>query len=127
MDSSDSRDGASPAAVRGDGMAGDRYRMVYRSARPGRTALLMLAGAQGWEGTAAGALGALSLTWGGFGDIVVPVLETGPHPAFQPVVRAFDPDWISTYQITSPDVPREGDSGGWLIEVPAADAAAVSG
>ena len=38
-------------------MTDDHYRMVYRSARPGRTAVLMLASAQNWEGTAAGVLG----------------------------------------------------------------------
>ena len=108
-------------------MADEHYRMVYRSARPGRTAVLMLAGAGSWEGIAAGVLGSLSLTWGGRGDIVIPVTETGPHPAFRPVVKAFDPDWISTYQITSPDVALEDDDGGWLIEVPGDDAAAVAG
>jgi hypothetical protein len=94
---------------------GQYYRTVYRSARPGSTAVLMLAGSQDWEGITTGVLGSLSLAWGGLGDIVVPVTETGPHPAFKPVVKAFDPDWVSTYNITSPDVPREGDDGGWLI------------
>src|SRR5258706_15072160 len=108
-------------------MADEHYRMVYRSARPGRTAVLMLADAEGWEGIATGVLSCLSLTWGGQGDLVVPVTADGPHPAFRPVVNAFDPDWISTYQITSPDVPREGDDGGWFVEGPAEDAAGVAG
>jgi transposase len=37
------------------------------------------------------------------------------------VVKAFDLDWISTYQTTISDVPREGDDGGWFIEVPGDD------
>jgi len=108
-------------------MADDHYRMVYRSARPGRTAVLMLAAEQDWENTAAGVLGSLSLTWGGAGDIVVPVTASGPHPAFRPVVRAFDPDWITAYRITSADMPRaDSDDTLWVIDVPAADVAAVS-
>jgi hypothetical protein len=102
--------------------------MVHRSARPARTAVLMLAGSQDWEGVAVGVLGSLSLTWGGLGDIVVPVREDGPHPAFKPLVKAFDPDWVSGYQITSPDAPpRDGDHDGWLIEVPGKDVALASG
>jgi hypothetical protein len=108
-------------------MTDDHYRMVYRSTRPGRTAVLMLASAQDWEGTAAGVLGSLSLTWGGAGDIVVPVTAGGPHPAFRPVVRAFDPDWITTYRITSADMPRAANDGElWMIDVPAADVDTVS-
>jgi len=85
----------------------------------------MLARSQDWEGIATGVLGSLSLTWGGLGDIVVPITQTGPHPAFKPVVKAFDPDWVSTYNITSPDVPREGGERGWWIDIPGDDASAV--
>jgi hypothetical protein len=102
--------------------------MVYRSARPGRTAVLMLAGEEGWERTAAGVLGSLSLPWGGAGDIMVPVTADGPHPAFRPAVRAFDPDWISAYRHTSEDVPRPDDEGAmWLIDVPEQHVATVAG
>ena len=108
-------------------MADEHHRMVYRSARPGRTAVLMLAGSEGWEGTATGVLGSLSLTWGGLGNIVVPVTADGPHPAFRPVVKAFDPDWISTYTTTNHDFPQEGNGRSWIIEVGGDDAATVSG
>ena len=107
-------------------MADDHYRMVSRSARPTRTAVLMLAG-RDWEGTAAGVLGSLSLTWGGARDIVVPVTAGGPHPAFRPVIRAFDPDWVTAYQTTSADLPEAGDGGFWVREVPDADVATMAG
>jgi hypothetical protein len=87
----------------------------------------MLASDKDWERTAAGVLGSLSLTWGGAGDLVVPVTADGPDPAFRPVVRAFDPDWIATYRITSADTPRPGrDDTTWVIDVPDADVATVS-
>jgi hypothetical protein len=58
---------------------------------------------------------------------VVPVTAGSPHPAFQPVVRAFDPDWITAYRITSADMPRaDGDDAIWVLDVPAADVATVS-
>jgi hypothetical protein len=102
--------------------------MVHRSARPGRTAVLMLAGEEGWERTAAGVLGSLSLTWGGAGDIVIPVTADGPDPAFRPAVRAFDPDWISAYRLTSADVQRpDDDEAIWLIDVPDQHVATVAG
>lgn len=108
-------------------MTDNRHPMVWRSARPGRAAVLMLASGEGWERTAAGVLGSLSLTWGGAGDLVVPVTADGPHPAFRSVVRAFDPDWIAAYRITSDDLSRPGrDETGWVIDVPEADVAAVS-
>jgi hypothetical protein len=108
-------------------MTGSRHAMVYRSARPGRTAVLMLAGEEGWERTATGVLSSLSLTWGGVGNVVVPVTADGPHPAFRPAVRAFDPDWISAYRITSADVPRpDDDETMWLIDVPDRHVATVS-
>jgi hypothetical protein len=58
---------------------GQYYRMVYRSVRPGRTAVLMLAGSQDWEGIATGVLGSQSDV-GRLGGIVVPVTQTGPCP-----------------------------------------------
>ena len=108
-------------------MADDHYRMVYRSARPARTAMLMLAPEQGWEGAVAGVLGSQSLTWGGAGDIVVPVTADGPHPAFRSAVQAFDPDWVSSYTTTSADMPPAGDDRFWASEVPDADVATVAG
>lgn len=108
-------------------MTDNRHPMVWRSARPGRAAVLMLASGEGWERTAAGVLGSLSLTWGGAGDLVVPVTADGPDPAFRPVVRAFDPDWIAAYRITGADVPRpDRDDTIWVIDVPDADVATVS-
>jgi hypothetical protein len=109
-------------------MSGSRHAMVHRSARPGRTAVLMLAGEEGWERTAVGVLGSLSLTWGGAGDIVIPVTADGPDPAFRPAVRAFDPDWISAYRLTSADVPRpDNDEAIWLVDVPDQHVATVAG
>lgn len=109
-------------------MTDDRHAMVHRSARPARTAILMLTSEeQDWVGTATGVLGSLSLTWGGVGDIVVPVSADGPHPAFQPVVCAFDPDWVSAYRLSSADVPDESrDDRISVIDVPEGDVAAVS-
>lgn len=102
-------------------MADDHYRMVCRSARPGRTAVLMRAGWQRREdchwcarvsepdlGRARRHRGRSHRNW--------PRIR-----AFGPVVKAFDLDWISTYQTTIPDVPRKGDDGGWFIEVPGDD------
>jgi hypothetical protein len=104
-----------------------RHPMVSRSARPGRAAVLMLTSEEGWERTAAGVLGSLSLTWGGAGGLVVPVSAAGPNPVFRPVVRAFDPDWIAAYRVTSPDVPRpDSDETGWVIDVLDEDVATVS-
>jgi hypothetical protein len=108
-------------------MIGNRHPMVYRSARPGRVAVLMLASREDWERTAAGVLGSLSLTWGGAGGLVVPVTADGPDPAFRPVVRAFDPDWIAAYRITSADAPCPGrDDTVWIVDVLDADVATVS-
>jgi hypothetical protein len=50
---------------------------------------------QGWEGTAAGVPGSLSLTWGCVGDIIVPIMADGTHPAFRPTVSAIHPNWIT--------------------------------
>ena len=89
--------------------------------------MLMPAPARAWEGIAVGVLGSLSLTWGGAGDIIVPVTDDGPHPAFQSVVRAFDPDWISIYRVTQADMPGEGDGRLWFVELPDDHLEMVSG
>ena len=107
-------------------MADDHYRMVYRSARPGRTAVLMLAPERDWEGGAAGVLGSLSLTWGGAGNVVIPVTRDGPHPVFRPVVRAFDPDWVSGYRFSQADLRGDGDGSSWFRAVPDGDVATVA-
>jgi hypothetical protein len=99
--------------------------MVYRSARPARTVVVTPGHPEDWGEIATGVLSSLSLTWGGLHDILVPVTGSGPHPAFAPIVKAFDPDWISTYRVTSLDVPDREADGIWFIDVRDEDVATV--
>jgi hypothetical protein len=81
------------------------HRMVWRRGRPGRAAVLMPSPGGDWIPLARSTLCSLSLTWGGMGNILVPVDAGGqPHPAFQAVVRAHDPDYVAAYQAMSPEI-----------------------
>ena len=80
--------------------------MVDHRVRPARTAVMLPSSDPGWMHAATSVLGSLSLTWGGLGDIVVPVTDREPHPAFRRVVRAFDPDWVTYYEPTWYDLAQ---------------------
>jgi hypothetical protein len=83
----------------GGSVASVDHRMVWRRGRPGRAAVLIPSPGGDWIPLAGSALCSLSLTWGGMGDILVPVCaDGGPHPAFRAVMRAHDPDYVAAYQ-----------------------------
>src|SRR5713226_3263041 len=76
--------------------------MVWRRARPGRAAVLIPSPVGDWIPIAKSALGSMSLTWGGAGDILVPVSADNRTPlVFRAVLRAHDPDYIAAYEATS--------------------------
>jgi len=81
------------------------HRMVWRRGRPGRAAVLIPSPGGDWIPLARSALCSLSLTWGGMGDIIVPV-DAGnqPLPQFRAVVRAHDPDYVAAYQAMCSEV-----------------------
>jgi hypothetical protein len=86
-------------------VAGVDHRMVWRRARPGRAAVLVPSPTGDWFPIAKRALCSLSLTWGGMGDILVPVgADSRPSPAFQAVLRAHDPDYVAAYEATSSEI-----------------------
>ena len=86
-------------------MASVDHRMVWRRARPGRAAVLVPALDGDWLPIAKRALCSLSLTWGGMGDILVPVTaDSRPSPAFRAVMRAHDPDYVAAYEATSGEI-----------------------
>ena len=86
-------------------MASVDHRMVWRRARPGRAAVLVPSPAGDWLPIAKRALCSLSLTWGGMGDILVPVgADSRPSPAFRAVLRAHDPDYVAAYEATSSEI-----------------------
>lgn len=86
-------------------MASVDHRMVWRRARPGRAAVLIPSPAGDWLPIAKRALCSLSLTWGGTGDILVPVgADNRPSPAFRAVLRAHDPDYVAAYEATSSEI-----------------------
>jgi hypothetical protein len=81
------------------------HRMVWRRARPGRAAVLVPAPAGDWLPLVKRALCSLSLTWGGMGDILVPVgADSRPSPEFRAVLRAHDPDYVAAYEATSSEI-----------------------
>jgi transposase len=81
------------------------HRMVWRRARPGRAAVLVPSPAGDWLPIAKRALCSLSLTWGGMGDILIPVgADNRPSPAFRAVLRAHDPDYVAAYEATSSEI-----------------------
>jgi hypothetical protein len=81
------------------------HRMVRRRARPGRAAVLVPSPAGDWLPIAKRALCSLSLTWGGMGDILVPVgADSRPSSAFRAVLRAHDPDYVAAYEATSGEI-----------------------
>ena len=72
---------------------------------PGRAAVLVPAPPGDWLPIAKRALCSLSLTWGGMGDILVPVsADSRPSPAFRAVLRAHDPDYVAAYEATSSEI-----------------------
>jgi hypothetical protein len=81
------------------------HRMVWRRARPGRAAILVPSPAGDWLPIAKRALCSLSLTWGGMGDILVPIgADSRPSPAFRAILRAHDPDYVAAYQATRTEI-----------------------
>jgi len=77
------------------------HRMVWRRARPGRAAICIPSPGGDWIQIAKSALCSLSLTWGGVGDILVPIgADSQPSPAFRAVLRAHDPDYVAAYEAT---------------------------
>jgi hypothetical protein len=74
-----------------------------------------------WYSIVRSALGSLSLTWGGVGDVLVPTSDDGrPHPAFRRLLRAHDPDYISAYQATRVEQVRADPNSfdKWLATQP---------
>jgi hypothetical protein len=76
-----------------------RYRRLRFSVRPARVAVL-IPGGQGWEPVVLQTLEVLSRTWGGAGNILVPVAGGGVAEGFRRVLAAHDPDRLGYYQPT---------------------------
>jgi hypothetical protein len=76
-----------------------RYRRLRLSVRPARVAVLV-PGGQGWEPAVFRTLEVLSRTWGGAGNVLVPVASGGVTEAFWRLLAAHDPDRLGYYQMT---------------------------
>lgn len=76
------------------------YRSVELSVRPPRVALFWRKNEQ-WQQSAARMLECFSRTWGGAGNICIPVDDLGEiAPAFWHILEAYDPDVLGLYYET---------------------------
>jgi hypothetical protein len=76
-----------------------QYRRLRLSVRPARVAVLV-PGGRGWEPGVLRTLEVFSRTWGGAGNILVPVAGGGVPEAFWPLLAVCDPDRLGYYQST---------------------------
>lgn len=76
------------------------YRTLRTGVRPARAAVWVERTDAGWEHTALRVLECLSVTWGGFGHIIVPGDRRGnAHPLVAPVAHLLDPDhWLAYHR-----------------------------
>jgi hypothetical protein len=89
--------------------------MLRRRIRPARVATSILSLADDWQPTVMRMLENYSITWGGIGNILIPIDETGHmNEAFWPLVEIFDADLWAAYMVTrrglelaNPDAFRE--------------------
>lgn len=81
--------------------AGMSYRQLRRRIRPARVVTVVPRIKEDWASTALRMLENYSITWGGCGDVLVPVdAESEWHPAFWPIVELFDADVWAGYTVT---------------------------
>ena len=77
------------------------YRMLRRRIRPARVATSIPRLADDWQPTVMRMLENYSITWGGLGNLLIPIDETGHmNEAFWPLVEIFDADVWAEYMIT---------------------------
>jgi hypothetical protein len=76
-----------------------QYRRLRLSVRPARVAVLV-PGGQHWEPSVLRTLEVFSRTWGGAGNVLVPVASGGVSEAFWRLLAAYDPDRLGYYQTT---------------------------
>jgi len=77
------------------------YRMLRRRIRPARVATAIKSLADEWQPDAMRMLENYSVTWGGIGDLLIPVDAAGQiHDSFWPLVEIFDADVWAAYTIT---------------------------
>jgi hypothetical protein len=76
------------------------YRRVILNVRPPRLATVFYGGEQ-WEVTARRLLEGYTRIWGGGGNLIVPIGETGQvHPALWRVLKRYDADRWAFYAVT---------------------------
>ena len=77
------------------------YRELYRHIRPARAVTVFGASGQSWMNSALRMLENYSVTWGGAGDLLIPIDKEGEiHPLLWPLVEIFDADLWAVYAET---------------------------
>ena len=74
------------------------------SARPVRYAILVPKGIINWKQSALHLLNGLTLFWGGFNAVIIPVENGDISDAFKFILRKYQPDYVKKYGIRSSDL-----------------------
>lgn len=84
-------------------MTGLVTKTVFTALRPPRVAIFLDNTDQNWKNTVLHIMNILPTFWGSDGYVLIPTDGESIHPHFEELLRAYDPDYVITYQRSGHD------------------------